>query len=212
VTGSEIFGEFNEKNGGEKMNKKIIGLTMIFLAVIMVATPLVGAAQACIIGRWSKPKVVSVTITSTAPSMGPYPNFFTAWSQKDSYLCASPLSSSVWSGVLATDEGPVSFDSQTDSYIVANMDTKKGNTLTIWTLENADGKFEGWIFRKTTYTAFVNWKVLGYTTDDYWSPNPQTATCTYYGVLTGEGLYAGQIIVLSGTGPYMGPVEGFLRK
>lgn len=183
------------------MNKKVMKLTMALLGAIMVTVLLIGSVQA-LGSPWKYKEPITLSRTVAPPG---YVDFFGDSKNAGSLYLATPLRSTIWTGTLTfDDDSTIEFDSQTDSYIVANLETLEGHTMTKWTLSNNDGGFKGTLLLKTTYfgTGPTGYPVL-------W-PNIATAMSYYSAVLNGYGAYKGQKIVLSGYGPYSGPYEGFL--
>ena len=184
------------------MNKKLMKLTIALLVAIIVMVPLMGSAQA---SKNKEPITLSRKIR-TSPG---YVDFFGDTRNVGKLYLALPLESNVWDGKLTfADETFIEFDSKTYSYIIANLETLTGQTMTKLTLSNADGGFKGTLLLKTTYVSIVDYTPYGH--PGFFSPNPSTATSEYYAVLNGYGAYKGQKIVLLGIGPYSGPYDGFL--
>jgi hypothetical protein len=191
------------------MNKRIMKLTIVLLAAIVLTVPLIGSTQAF---RNSRENPITLERVRVTGEPG-YVDFFGDSKNAGSLYIATPLRSTETGrdGLLTfvADGTTIDFSvSQTDSYIIANLETLTGHTMTKWTLTNDDGGFEGTLLLKTTY--FGTSGPYGPPPYDIKHPNIGNAISDYKAVLIGYGAYKGQKIVLSGNGPYSGPYEGLL--
>lgn len=172
------------------MNRKTLPVAITLLVVVMVATSLVGPAQAC---RFNRRKKIPVTITRGNPIFGE----IETCTKDNQYFVKAEIAFGTY---IVEGEG-IYLEKQPDgtlgtTYYAINLDTGEG-----WAVSLSNLNFDGGTFKGIVITRGV-FGILPFGL-------PFPLDVTQKGVWRGDGDYAGWTLVLEFT-TGDDPVEGYL--